>query len=103
MSAGEGTPPPESQAVEGKAAQASGPPVQALKLEGVTVSRGGRPVVRDVSLTLPAGEVTALLGPNGAGKSSLVLAVSGTLRLDSGSVDLEGRELGGHRPEKIRG
>ena len=31
-----------------------------LKLEGVTVSRAGRPVVRDVSLNIPAGEVTAL-------------------------------------------
>jgi branched-chain amino acid transport system ATP-binding protein len=73
-----------------------------LKLEGVTVSRAGRPVVRDVSLNIPAGEVTALLGPNGAGKSSLVLAVSGTLKADSGSIELEGRELRGSRPEKIR-
>ena len=40
----------------------------------------GRAVVRDVSLEIPAGEVTALLGPNGAGKSSLVLAVGGVLR-----------------------
>lgn len=77
-------------------------PAGILRLEGLTVSRGGRAVVRDVSLTIPAGEVTALLGPNGAGKSSLVLAVSGTLRLDSGSVDLDGRELGRSRPEKIR-
>ena len=43
------------------------------------VARGGRPVVRDVSLDIPPGEVTALLGPNGAGKSTLVLAVGGVL------------------------
>jgi branched-chain amino acid transport system ATP-binding protein len=78
-------------------------PAGVLKLEGLTVSRGGRAVVRDVSLTIPPGEVTALLGPNGAGKSSLVLAVSGTLRPDKGSVELDGRQLGGRRPEKIRG
>ena len=38
------------------------------------MARGARTVVRDVSLDIPPGEVTALLGPNGAGKSSLVLA-----------------------------
>ena len=43
------------------------------------MARGGRPVVRDVSLDIPPGEVTALLGPNGAGKSTLVLAVGGVL------------------------
>jgi branched-chain amino acid transport system ATP-binding protein len=74
----------------------------ALKLEDVTVHRGGRPVVKGVSLEIPAGEVTALLGPNGAGKSSLVLAVAGVLPPESGSVVLDGRELIGRRPEKIR-
>ena len=47
---------------------------------GSCVARGGRDVVRDVSLEIAAGEVTALLGPNGAGKSSMVLAVGGVLR-----------------------
>jgi branched-chain amino acid transport system ATP-binding protein len=73
-----------------------------LKLEGVTVQRGGREVVRDVSLEIPPGEVTALLGPNGAGKSSLVLAVGGVLPAQSGSMSLGGSELLGRRPEKIR-
>src|SRR6185312_4120503 len=45
---------------------------------------------------------TALLGPNGAGKSSLVLAVGGVLRPRPGSVSLDGAELAGRRPEKIR-
>jgi len=73
-----------------------------LQLEGITVERGGRPVVKDVSLTVPAGQVTALLGPNGAGKSSLVLSVGGVLRPRPGSVKLDGTELAGRRPEKIR-
>src|SRR5260370_2905567 len=71
-------------------------------LRGLTVERGGRAVVRDVSLEIPAGEVTALLGPNGAGKSSLVLAVGGVLRLRAGSVLTGGREFAGRRPERIR-
>ena len=73
-----------------------------LVLRDITVERGGRPVVKDVTITVPAGEVTALLGPNGAGKSSLVLAVGGVLRPRSGSVSLDGTELAGRRPEKIR-
>ena len=74
----------------------------ALVLEELTVERGGRPVVRDVSLEIPAGEVTALLGANGAGKSTLVLAVGGTLRAAGGRVSLGGLQLAGKRPEAIR-
>jgi branched-chain amino acid transport system ATP-binding protein len=73
-----------------------------LVLEGLTVERGGRPVVKDVTIIVPAGEVTALLGPNGAGKSSMVLAVGGVLRPRPGSVSMDGTELAGRRPEKIR-
>jgi len=73
-----------------------------LELRDITVERGGRPVVKDVTIPVPAGEVTALLGPNGAGKSSLVLAVGGVLKPRPGSVSLDGVELAGRRPEKIR-
>ena len=73
-----------------------------LSLRGLSVLRGDRTVVRDVSIDVTAGEVTALLGPNGAGKSSLVLAVAGVLRLRAGSVLLDGRDLAGSRPERIR-
>ncbi len=74
----------------------------ALELRGLTVERGNRAVVRDVSLDIPAADVTALLGPNGAGKSTLVLAVGGVLRPLAGSVRLNGRDLARQRPELIR-
>jgi branched-chain amino acid transport system ATP-binding protein len=76
--------------------------VSTLVLDKFTVARNGRPVVRDVDLSIPPGEVTALLGPNGAGKSSLVLAVAGVLRPESGTVKLGEQDLMGRRPEKIR-
>jgi branched-chain amino acid transport system ATP-binding protein len=76
--------------------------MSALLLRDLTVERGGRPVVRDVSLEIPAGQVTALLGPNGAGKSTLVLAVGGVLRPKTGSVLLDEADLTGRRPERIR-
>ena len=56
----------------------------------------------DVSLEIPAGEVTTLLGPNGAGKSSLVLAVGGVLRPSAGRVLLGEQDLTKRRPELIR-
>ena len=79
----------------------------ALKLRDLTVERGGRAVVRQVSVEIPAGQVTALLGPNGAGKSTLVLAVGGVLKPAAGSVllDTPGQtpaDLTGRRPERIR-
>lgn len=80
------------------------PPVSpSLLVQGLTAARGGRPVVHDVSLEVPPGEVTTLLGPNGAGKSSLVLAVAGVLRPRGGAVLLGARDLAGRRPEKVRG
>jgi branched-chain amino acid transport system ATP-binding protein len=73
-----------------------------LRLRGLTVARGGHVVLRDVSLEIPPGEVTALLGPNGAGKSSLVLTVGGVLKPESGHVSLGEQELTGRAPERVR-
>jgi branched-chain amino acid transport system ATP-binding protein len=75
---------------------------EVLKVSGLTVQRGGRAVVRNVDVEIPAGEVTALLGPNGAGKSSLVLAVGGILRPQAGSIELGDKDFAGKRPERIR-
>jgi len=75
---------------------------ETLTLQNLVVPRGGRDVVRDVTIEITPGEVTALLGPNGAGKSSMVLAVGGVLPLKAGSVMLGELNLAGRRPERIR-
>ena len=73
-----------------------------LRLEDLSVERGGRAVVAGVSLEIPPGQVTALLGANGAGKSSLVHAVGGLLRKSGGRVLVGDRELTRLRPEQVR-
>mgnify|MGYP003455734815 CR=1 FL=1 len=78
-------------------------PAAELGFEDLCVARGGRPVLHDVSLAIPPGEITTLLGPNGAGKSTLVLAVGGVLRTTSGTVVLGDRDLTRARPEHVRG
>jgi branched-chain amino acid transport system ATP-binding protein len=81
--------------------------MSALQIADLTVERGGRAVVKQVTVEIPAGQVTALLGPNGAGKSTLVLAVGGVLKPKAGSVlldapDSSAGDLTGRRPERIR-
>jgi branched-chain amino acid transport system ATP-binding protein len=73
-----------------------------LRIEGLSVPRGGRPVVRDVTIEIPPGQVTTLLGANGAGKSTIVLAVAGLLKASAGRVLLGDRDLTRMRPEQVR-
>jgi branched-chain amino acid transport system ATP-binding protein len=73
-----------------------------LRLEGLSVPRADRLVLRDVSLEITPGQVTTLLGPNGTGKSTLVLTVAGVLRPSAGRILLGEKELTKRRPEVIR-
>ncbi|WP_406041941.1 ABC transporter ATP-binding protein [Micromonospora sp. NBC_00898] len=61
-----------------------------LQVDHAAVGYDGRPVLRDVSLTVTGGEVVAVLGANGSGKSTLIRAVLGLVPLSSGSVTLFG-------------
>jgi lipopolysaccharide export system ATP-binding protein len=54
---------------------------------------GKRLVVKDVSLTVEAGEVVGLLGPNGAGKTTCFYMVVGLVPLDGGGIDLDGESI----------
>jgi branched-chain amino acid transport system ATP-binding protein len=74
----------------------------ALTIENLLIVRGGRRVVHEVSIDVPAGEVTTMLGPNGAGKSSIAAAVGGLIRVASGTIRLGDKSLTNRRPERIR-
>jgi putative ABC transport system ATP-binding protein len=53
----------------------------------------GRPLLDDVSVTFPAGKVTALSGPSGSGKTTLLSIAGGLLQATSGTAELDGREM----------
>jgi branched-chain amino acid transport system ATP-binding protein len=67
--------------------------VPALNVAHLEAGYGQSTILRDVSLTVPAGAVVALLGPNGAGKSTLLRTVSGLLRPTKGKVELLGQDV----------
>ncbi|MDG4787540.1 ABC transporter ATP-binding protein [Micromonospora sp. WMMD1102] len=64
-----------------------------VRVEGLTKSFGSQRVWSDVSLTLPAGEISVLLGPSGTGKSVFLKTLVGLLKPDRGSIWIEGRDL----------
>jgi ABC-type branched-subunit amino acid transport system ATPase component/ABC-type branched-subunit amino acid transport system permease subunit len=65
-----------------------------LAASGLTVVFGGVRALDDVSFELRSGEILGVIGPNGAGKSTLVDAVTGFTTPRSGSIRLDGAELG---------
>ncbi len=72
-----------------------------LQVDKLTAGFGMTPVLFEVDLELATGELVALIGANGAGKSTLLGALSGLVRVSSGTVRLSGRRLTGLRPEMI--
>jgi len=70
----------------------------ALEYHDLTVAYHTRPVLWDVDLDVPEGELVAIVGPNGAGKSTLMKAALGLLPLASGYVRVFGKHY-----EEVRG
>lgn len=64
-----------------------------IELEGVHHSIGRSAILRDISLTLPHGKMTALIGPNGAGKSTLLSLVARLQPLQQGQIRVEGLDI----------
>ncbi|WP_026414924.1 ABC transporter ATP-binding protein [Actinomadura oligospora] len=64
-----------------------------IRVEGLKKSFGRQVVWEDVTLTIPAGEISALLGPSGTGKSVFLKNLVGLLRPDRGHVYVDGRDV----------
>lgn len=68
-------------------------------VRGLTVAYRHRPVLRDVSLSLPPGRLIGVIGPNGAGKSTMIKAILGLVPRLSGEVRIFGRPAARARRE----
>jgi branched-chain amino acid transport system ATP-binding protein len=66
-----------------------------LQLEHINVHYGAVHALRDISMSVTAGEVVTLIGANGAGKSTTLRAITGLLTPTSGHVVFEGQEITG--------
>src|SRR3989454_9153259 len=62
-------------------------------IEGLTKSFGQQLIWRDVTLTLPPGEVSVLLGPSGTGKSVFLKSLIGLLKPEKGSIFIHDTDL----------
>jgi ABC-type Mn2+/Zn2+ transport system ATPase subunit len=64
-----------------------------LRIDGLVVRYGDRPVLEDVDLTVPPGTSVAVIGPNGSGKSTLLGAIAGLIAPAAGTIEVDERSI----------
>lgn len=69
-----------------------------LRIDQLTAGYGAMTILRDVSISVDAGEVVAVLGPNGAGKTTLLRCLSGLVKAETGTIELDGKDITRARP-----
>jgi len=62
-----------------------------LTVTDLHLSRGSRPILRGVSLSVGRGELVAIMGPSGSGKTTVLRAIAGLESIDRGRIDVSGR------------
>ncbi len=76
-------------------------PDDRLDVRELTKDFGGLRAVDGVSFSLRRGEILGLIGPNGSGKTTTINLITGLLRITSGSVIADGKEMAGWPPHRI--
>lgn len=72
-----------------------------LEVRGLSAGYGRVGVLREISLSVPAGKIVALLGANGAGKTTLMRAITGLASIHAGTVMFAGNAVTGRAPETL--
>ena len=65
-----------------------------LEVSHITKSYGNNKVLDDVTFSIPKGKIVGLLGPNGSGKTTLIKLINDLLKEDSGTIKVNGLDLG---------
>jgi zinc/manganese transport system ATP-binding protein len=82
-------------------------PRELLRVDGVSVTLAGHPILRGVAFSVAAGQFVGLIGSNGAGKTTLLRAILGLQKVSAGAVYVNGRARGrgaatmGYLPQKV--
>ncbi len=72
-----------------------------VDVRGIRVGYGANTVLRDVSLSIEAGEIVTIVGPNGSGKTTLLRALIGAVRPSAGRIDRKAGLRIGYVPQKL--
>jgi iron(III) transport system ATP-binding protein len=76
-----------------------------VRIDALSKSFGATPILRGVDLVVPSGALFAILGASGSGKTTLLRLLSGFERADSGTIEIDGRQVSGlgvHLPPELR-
>ncbi|MCY0965556.1 ABC transporter ATP-binding protein [Parathalassolituus penaei] len=72
-----------------------------VSVRNLTFSRGDRLIYNNLSVDFPRGKVTAIMGPSGTGKTTLLRLIGGQLTPDSGTIVVDGQEIGKLRRQQL--
>ena len=71
-----------------------------ITIDGITIVRDGRQIIKEYSEVIPAGSITVFIGPNGCGKSTLLAAIAGDIVPSKGTITI-GEVRPAHTPARI--
>ena len=72
-----------------------------LKVDDLNVYYGSIHAIKGISFEVKSGEIVTLIGANGAGKSTTLNTIGGLLKAKSGTIEFEGRNIGGTPAHKV--
>ncbi len=72
-----------------------------VELDNVEAGYGGAPILKGINLAIEASDIGVIIGPNGAGKSTALKAIFGLLRVSSGTVTFNGKDVTNAVPDRL--